>query len=49
MADGSVSSSKLSLALLKGKPAAQSVPSFSFRFNAASDEITQMVPSDEGK
>ena len=39
--------SKISLASLKGKTAGQSVPSLSFRFNSASDDITEVT--EEGK
>jgi len=37
------SSGKLSLSALKGKSSAQNVPSLSFRFNSASDDITEVT------
>lgn len=46
--DGPLGSNKISLALLRGRSAAQSVPSISFHFNTASDHITE-ISSNEGK
>lgn len=44
---GRDSSPKISLALLKGRPAAQSVPSISFRFNPSADNVTQISDTED--
>ncbi|XP_068219412.1 LOW QUALITY PROTEIN: testis-expressed protein 2 [Palaemon carinicauda] len=44
---GRDSSPKISLALLKGRPAGQSVPSISFRFNPSADNVTQVSDTED--
>ena len=45
---GRESSPKISLALLKGRSAAQSVPSISFRFKPSEDNVTQVSDTEDG-
>uniref|UniRef100_A0A6A7FXD1 Testis-expressed sequence 2 protein-like n=2 Tax=Hirondellea gigas TaxID=1518452 RepID=A0A6A7FXD1_9CRUS len=42
-----MNTNKISLSLLRGRAAGQSAPSMSFRFNTASDNITQVSPDEE--